>query len=150
MRDKFKGKRLDYRRSWLSCRGFSLDKQFDEFYPESRKRNYISFKTNIISSQYTDSNGNVETYYHYITKWIPDRPSWQWWYYRKREWIAQRIGVNTVCERRGGSMNSWFRKNRNKEQRFKQKQALQKAMRDNKLDEFVLPARKRDIRWDYW
>ena len=125
MRDKFKGKQLDYRKSWRSCRGFSLEKHFERLYPDCHWRNW-----------------------RYKMSWME---SWQWWYNKEREWVTQKIGTNAVHEGRGfGSINSWFRKSRNRMYRAKQKQMLQKALQNDALDDLYLPRHRRDIRWLYW
>lgn len=124
MRDRWKSKRLDYRKSWRSCCGFSLERHFKHLYPESDIRWIIRFRN-----------------FGY----------WQWWYNREKEWIAKKIGTHALSQGRGmGSISSWFRRSRNKVQRAKQKQALREAMRDDKLDELIIPTRRRDIRWDWW
>lgn len=124
MRDKFKGKQLDYRKSWRSCRGFSLEKHFNQLFPESKMRWTVRLR---------------------------DFTLWQWWYNKERDWISEKIGVDTVFEGRGvGPVPSWFRKGLNRNRRAKEKQSLRRAFCNDNFDDFLLPKQKRNLRWLYW
>jgi hypothetical protein len=152
MRDRRKGKRLDYRKAWRSCLGFSLNKHFDKLHPESQLPCYDYIRTNQIVDSYQNMfNGKITYYYRHIRVWITGRHPWQWWYNREQEWVASKIGRAAVAEGRGcGSMNSDFRRSHNKLDRHRQKQMLREAVRNDELEDFAMPPQKRYIRWLYW
>jgi hypothetical protein len=70
---------------------------------------------------------------------------------QKIEWLHN-ISKSPVIPYRYGSMTppSSFRRNMNRKQRTKEREALQKARSNDAWDDFYLPQPRRNVRWLYW
>jgi len=73
----------------------------------------------------------------------------EWQLYRnvQNEWVAQVAGGN--CAGCGGVPAS-FRRDRNRQLRTRQKAAVNRAFREDDLDDFSLPRGRHDIAWLWW
>ena len=139
MRDRHKSKRLDYRKAWRSCKGFSLEKQFARIFPESELPSCTWVESKEIKYTFFDFE-----YHYWIPVWIPGRLSREWWYFRKREWIAERIGIDAVvASRRDRGHSNLCRIERNQH-----KQILREAIINDVLDDIVFLKRKYFDWWD--
>lgn len=72
---------------------------------------------------------------------------WHIYWNAQHDWVAQIAGGN----RPGwGGVPASFRRDRNRQQRTRQKAALNRAFREDNWDNFALPRGRHDIAWLYW
>jgi len=64
------------------------------------------------------------------------------------EWIRKATGGRRRERFCSGSPPAWFRRDRNRLQRARDREAMARQLRDG--DDVVLPRRRRDIRWLWW
>lgn len=75
--------------------------------------------------------------------------SQEWQFYREaqNEWVARVAGGNPPG---WGGVPAWYRRDRNRQLRTRQKAALHKAFCEDDWDDFSLPHGRHDIRWLWW
>ena len=120
MRDPYRKKQRDLRRIARSAQRPRIYDLFDVYHPE-----------------YKDYD-----YYNYYSPY-------EWHFYRnaQNEWVARITGGNHAG---WGGVPASFRRDRNRQLRTRQKAAVNRAFREDDLDDFRLPRGRHDIDWLWW
>lgn len=74
-------------------------------------------------------------------------PEWHYYQDQKHEWATKIAGYWDAI---GGAPPAWFRRSYNRQLRSRQKAALDRAIRDDALDDFLMPRERCNIRWEWW
>ena len=76
--------------------------------------------------------------------------SGDWKIYWNAQWAwASKIAGGGPCTGMGGAP-AYFRRDRNRQLRTRQKAALNRAFRDDNWDDFILPHGHHDVAWLWW
>lgn len=74
---------------------------------------------------------------------------WRCWYNSRDEWVRKHYGVCYRWFHSSGEIPADFRRGLNSLRRAREKAALRKAGQDEDLD-VIIPASRRNLRWEYW
>ncbi|MHA2279399.1 MAG: hypothetical protein ACXAC5_00710 [Promethearchaeota archaeon] len=127
MRDPYKKKLRDLRRKLRSVQRPYGWKLFAQYFPEWSDRN--------------PHNGQIDWVKWRLPGFHEESRN------RKQAWYLRICGYDPSWQ---GSPPAWFRRDRNRQLRTRQKAAVSKAFRDGSWDDFILPRNRHDIGWLWW
>ena len=77
-----------------------------------------------------------------------DSQDWHTHWNAQWDWVSRMAGGGRQTGM--GGVPSWFRRDRNRKLRTRQKAALNRAFREDNWDGYILPLGRHDIGWLWW
>jgi len=107
-----------------------------------RPRLYRMFRRNFPEYNWRNQDGQTKYGWH------------QWWNICdlvEEEWIFKMTGATRSCKGIGmGSPPAWYRRDKNREQRVKNKHSLRRAFIEDDWEDFALPRPRKDVGYLWW